>query len=196
MAKSPAEMMAVMLGNLEARTGKPLAEWMAIVTAEGPATRAARMAWLKQTYGLGQNTAILILGKMDGSIDAYEDPEGLINGQYAGPKAALRPLYETLAAMGQALGEDVTLKPCRTYVTLSRRSQFAVIQPTTRTRIDLGLGLHGVDCDLIPVKKLGGGEAITHRIAIATAADITPAVRKWLAKAYALNAKSAGSRSR
>lgn len=192
MAKSPAEMMAVMLGNLEARTGKPLAEWMAIVEAEGPATRAARMAWLKQTYGLGQNTAMLILGKMDGSADAYEDGEGLVNGQYAGPKAALRALYEALAGMGRELGADVALKPCRTYVSLVRRSQFAVIQPTTRTRIDLGLSLRGVECDLTPVKKLGGGDAITHRIAIATAADITPAVREWFAKAYALNVKSAG----
>jgi hypothetical protein len=194
MAKSPTEMLAVMLGNLEARTGKPLAEWMAIVEAEGPATRAERQKWLKQTYGLGQNTAMLILGKMDGSADAYEDTAGLLDGQYAGPKAALRPLYETLAAMGQALGEDVALKACRTYVTLSRRSQFAVIQATTRTRIDLGVSLRGVACNLTPAKNLGGGDAITHRIPITAAADITPTVREWLAKAYALNAKSGGSR--
>lgn len=192
MAKSPAEMMAVMLGNLEARTGKTLAEWMAIVEAEGPATRAERIKWLKQAYGLGQNTAMVILGKMDGTADAYEDAAGLVDGQYAGPKAALRPLYETLAAMGQALGADVTLKPCRTYVSLVRRSQFAVIQATTRTRIDLGLSLRGVDCDLTPAKNLGGGDAITHRIPITAAADVTPAVREWFAKAYALNAKSGG----
>ncbi len=192
MAKSPKEMMAAMLGNLEARTGKPLAEWMAIVEAEGPAARAERQKWLKQAYGLGQNTAMVILGKMDGSADAYEDATGLVDGQYAGPKAALRPLYETLAAMGQALGADVTLKPCRTYVSLVRRSQFAVIQATTRTRIDLGLNLRGIECGLTPAKNLGGGDAITHRIPIAAAADVTPAVREWFAKAYALNAKSGG----
>jgi hypothetical protein len=73
-----------------------------------------------------------------------------------------------------------------------RRSQFAVIQATTQTRIDLGLNLRGIECGLTPAKNLGGGDAITHRIPIAAAADVTPAVREWFAKAYALNAKNGG----
>lgn len=134
-------MMAAVIANLEARTGKPLAEWMAIVAAKGPATPAARKQWLKQTYGLGQNTAMAILSSLDGSAAAYADAAGLVEAQYAGPKAGLRSLYETLAALARDLGADVTLKPCRTYVTIARRSQFAVIQATTRTRLDLGLSL-------------------------------------------------------
>ncbi len=190
------EMLAAILAKLPEKTGRTLAEWTVLVEAAGPMEKKARVARLKAEHELGTVTAQVIVGKIDGSVDVYEDQEGLVNGQYGGPKAALRPLYETLIAMGRALGEDVTVKPCRTYVTLSRRSQFAVIQPTTRTRIDLGLSLRGVDCDLTPVKNLGGGEAITHRIPVAAAADIRPAVRKWLTKAYTLNAKSAGSRSR
>lgn len=192
MGKSPGEMMAAVVANLEARTGKPLAEWMAIVAAEGPATPAARRQWLKRTYGLGQNTAMAILGSLDGSAAAYEDAAGLAEAQYAGPKAGLRPLYETLAALARDLGADVTLKPCRTYVTIARRSQFAVIQATTRTRVDLGLSLRGIACDLAPARNLGGGEAITHRIPLAAAADITPAVREWLRRAYERNGKSDG----
>jgi len=194
MPTTPGEMVTAILAKLPARTGRTLEEWMALVEASGLAEQKARVAWLKAEYGLGTVTAQVIVGKMDGSADVYEDAAGMVNGQYAGPKAALRPLYETLAAMGQELGGDVTLKPCRTYVTLARRSQFAVIQATTRTRIDLGVSLRGIECDLTPAKNLGGGDAITHRIPISAAADITPAVREWLAKAYALNAKSGGSR--
>jgi len=192
MPTTPGEMVTAILAKLPAKTGRTLEEWMALVEASGLAEKKARVEWLKAEHGLGTVTAQVIVGKMDGSANVYDDAEGLVNGQYSGPKAGLRPLYETLVAMGRALGEDVTLKPCRTYVTLARRSQFAVIQPTTRTRIDLGLSLRGVECDLTPVKKLGGGEAITHRIPIAEAADITPAVGEWLRKAYALNAKSVG----
>jgi len=192
MGKRPGEMMAAVLANLEARTGKPLAEWMALIASGGPATPAARKQWLKQTYGLGQNTAMAILGSLDGSAAAYEDAAGLVEAQYAGLKAGLRPLYETLAAMARDLGADVTLKPCRTYVTIARRSQFAVIQATMRTRLDLGLSLRGIDCDLALARNLGGGEAITHRISITDAADITPAVREWLRQAYELNWKSGG----
>jgi hypothetical protein len=103
MGKSPGEMMAAVLANLEARTGKLLAEWMAIIASEGSATPAARKQWLKQTYGLEQNTAMAIPGSLDGSAAAYEDAAGL------------RPLYETLAALARDLGADVKLKPCRTY---------------------------------------------------------------------------------
>lgn len=160
--------------------GQSPGEMMAAVVAEGPATPAARKQWLQQTYGLGQNTAMAILGRLNGSAAAYEDAAGL------------RPLYETLAALARDLGADVRLKPCRTYVTIARRSQFAVIQATTRTRVDLGLSLRGIDCDLAPARNLGGGEVITHRISITESAGITPAVREWLRRAYELNARNGG----
>ena len=43
------------------------------------------------------------------------------------------------------LGKDVEVAPKKAYVSLRRNKQFALIQPSTRTRVDLGLNLKGVE---------------------------------------------------
>jgi hypothetical protein len=78
------------------------------------------------------------------------------------------------------------------YVTIARRSQFAVSQATTRMRLDLGPSLRGIDCDLAPACYRGEGEAITYRIGMTDATGLRPAEREWLRRAYELNWKSGG----
>jgi hypothetical protein len=78
----------------------------------------------------------------------------------------------------------VTASARKTYVTLARKRQFAVIQPSTATRLDLGLVLPGVK-PVGPLKqatKVGGGR-VTHAIALGKA-DLDPQTRKWLKAAY------------
>jgi hypothetical protein len=55
-----------------------------------------------------------------------------------GRKAVLRPLHEDLMKAVNALGER-TIAPKKGYLSLRRRKQFAMIQPSTTGRIDLGL---------------------------------------------------------
>jgi predicted transport protein len=105
--------------------------------------------------------------------------------QYAGAKAALRPIYDRLAAAATALGGDVTLAPRKTYVALGRGRQFGLIQASTKSRIDLGLKLPGV----APTERLqaagnfGSGQ-ITHRVALTSEAEVDDEVLGWLRAAY------------
>ena len=57
-----------------------------------------------------------------------------------GPKAALRPIYERVAEVIAGF-EDVEVGPRGTYVSFGRPKQFALVQPSTRTRVDVGLRL-------------------------------------------------------
>lgn len=59
----------------------------------------------------------------------------------------------------------------------------------TRTRVDLGLKLPGVEAAgrLQPSKRVGGGP-ITHAIALASPEDIDDEVLRWLRAAYEANA--------
>jgi predicted transport protein len=111
-----------------------------------------------------------------------EDP---LAAQYAGPKAALRPIYDRLAALAQQLGGDVTLDPRKTYVSLARQRQFGVIQPSTRTRVDLGLKLPGVAPTdrLLAAGGFGSGN-VTHRVALASLDDIDDQLIGWIRSAY------------
>jgi hypothetical protein len=112
-------------------------------------------------------------------------PEELLAAQYAGPRAALQPIYERLTAAATELGPDVTLNTRKSYVALHRARQFAVIQPSTNTRIDLGLKLPGLPPTerLQPSATVGGG-AITHSVALASANEVDDQVLAWLRAAY------------
>ena len=63
---------------------------------------------------------------------------------FAGKKADLRPIYDAVMAKVKALGTDVELAPKKAYVSLRRNKQWGLVQPSTATRLDLGLVLKGV----------------------------------------------------
>ncbi len=176
--------------NLEKNTGKTLEQWLALVKKSAPAARKERVQWLKATHGLGMTTANVIAEAAEGGKPEDYDAEDFLDGLYAGTKAALRPLNDELVRIAMALGSDVTATPCKTFVPLRRRHVFAQVKPATATRVDLGLAL-GPSKPAGRLIDTGGaqkGDRITHRIPIASLAEIDDEVRRWMKKAYELDA--------
>lgn len=121
----------------------------------------------------------------DKALGSYDDPVALLNDMYKG-KETLLPLYESIVALAGRLGEELTVYQCKTYTVLRRGRQFAVIKPTTKTRIDVGFALPGVSEQgrLLLAKNLGGGNRITHRMEVHTSKDINEELRRWLTEAF------------
>ena len=185
------------LNKMPEKTGKSLDEWIALIKKEGPATEKERREWLKQNYGLGTNSAWWIAeraegkGYEDGDPDAYlESAEKYVADMFAGSKAGLKPVYDALLKLAKSLSKEVKVCPCKTIVPLYRKHVFAQIKPSTRTRIDFGLALK----DTKPTGRListGGfekGDRISHRIEITSLADIDDEVKRWLIKAFEMDA--------
>jgi len=174
--------------NLIKRTGKSLEEWVRIVLANGPAEGGgSRREWLKSAHGFTTNYAMWVVERAAGRGAPEEyDPAALVDAMFAGPKSALRPLYDRLLGLGLAMGDDVQACPCATIVPLYRRHVFAQIKPTTRTRIDLGFALKGMETTprLIDTGGAAKGDRITHRIPIECAEQIDDDVNRWLRIAY------------
>jgi hypothetical protein len=189
-------MVQAAIAKLPEKTGRSLDEWVEFIRKNGPAGDAARREWLKKTHKLGSNYAGWLAERAegkgeDGDPDGYlETAEGYVEQMFAGPKAALRPLYDKLLTLGLSIGKDVKACPCKTIVPLYRRHVFAQIKPTTRTRIDLGLALGATKAParLIATGGLAKGDRITHRIEITASKDINDEAVRWLKKAYALDA--------
>src|SRR5262245_1326360 len=182
---------------LPQKTGRTLEEWVQLVKTEGPPTEMERRDWLKKEYGMGTNAAWWIAERAEGKGQEDGDPAaylkaaaGYVEAMFAGPKAALRPIYDKLLELGRKLGKDVKVCPCQTIVPLYRKHVFAQIKPTTRTRIDLGFALQ----DTKPTGRLldtGGrakGDRITHRIPLTKVEEIDDEVKHWLKAAYDLDA--------
>ena len=98
---------------------------------------------------------------------------------------SLRPIYEALIASTSKFGTDVQVSPKKAYVSLRRSKQFAIIQPSTGTRVDIGLILPGT----APTDRLevaGSFNAMmSHRIRLEQPSDIDKEVVGWLRQAYA-----------
>jgi hypothetical protein len=185
------------IADLPHKTGRTLEEWIELVTTSGPPTEKERREWLKHEHGFGTNSAWWIAERAEGKGTEDGDPhaylkaaEEYVDAMFAGSKAGLRPIYDALLQIGLKLGKDVKVCPCKTIVPLYRRHVFAQIKPTTRTRIDLGfaLGDRKAPGRLVDTGGFAKKDRITHRIPIASLAEIDDEVKQWLGVAYDLDA--------
>ena len=136
---------ANMIANMKANTGKSLEEWLKITAQAKLTTHGEIVKMLKADHGLGHGFANLVANRTLSGGAAPIEGDDLLAAQYAGPKAELKLLYDKLAKLISAFGKDVEFSPKKTYVSLRRSKQFGLIQPSTATRLDLGLNLRGRD---------------------------------------------------
>jgi hypothetical protein len=185
MAKTPEEGIASLIRNLEEKTGKTIDAWVAIARGSGKSKHKEIVDYLKAEHGLGHGyanqVAMRALAKEDAPAAGSDD---LVEAQYAGPKAAVRPVYQALEKAIKAFGPDVEFSPKKAYVSLRRSKQFGLIQPTTASRVDVGLVLKGVP----PAGRLEASGSfnamVTHRVRLASAAEVNAELIGWLREAY------------
>jgi len=182
--------------ELPVKTGRSLEEWIALARKAGLPTEKERREWLKREHKLGTNAAAWIAERVDGkgteedSREAYlQTATRWVEAQYSEPRAALRPLYEQLLALGFSLGRDVKACPCKTMVPFYRHHVFAQIKPATNTRIDLGFALGNMKTPkrLLDTGGFAKKDRITRRIEIRSKADIDDEVKRWLKTAYEMD---------
>ncbi len=170
--------------SLRAKTGKGLDDWIAIARATGIAGHMALVNHLKSEHSLGHGYANMIVHAVNGSAALSQDDDALVAAAFDGARAHWRPLYDRLIAVVQGFGDDVERAPKKGYVSLRRKKQFALLQPSTKDRFDIGLALKGE----APVGKLelaGSWNAmVSHRVRIAADEEAGDDVAGWLRAAY------------
>ena len=185
---SPADMMASVTDSMKERTGKTLEEWIAAVksTDIDPLDQKTVRNWLKE-QGVLQNTQWAIADAA-ARASGWERPsvEGYIDSQYQGEKAHLRLIFDTLREIIEGLGKDVTVEGRGGYTPFVRKRQFAAIQASTKTRIDLGLRFkQAPESALLSTTSLPGQS--THKLGLTSAEEITDEVIELIRLAYAQN---------
>lgn len=181
MPKTPAEMIEAVTRNLLKNSGKTVEQWRALLKKQGPkGDEKAAHAWLRG-QGLGHVAAKIV----SGGLKPYRAPEQLVDAQYAGDRAALRPIYEAVIEAARKLGADVVERPCKTYVPLHRAKTFALVKPE-RARVDVGFCLGTA---VAPTRRLTpaahlGSDRVTHKIALTSVGQVDAEVARWLKAAY------------
>ena len=175
---------AKMIANLEEKTGQSLAQWLQIARGAQLDKHGQIVKFLKADHGLTHGYANLVAHEALQSAAAHADEADLVAQQYAGKKAGLKPIYDQLIRAIQGFGSDVELAPKKAYVSLRRSKQFGLIQPSTASRVDVGLNLKGVEPEGALEASGSFNAMCSHRVRLSSPDDITPELIDWLRQAY------------
>jgi len=188
MPSSPAEMELVIVKAIKENTGKDYKAWYKILKRDGPEKHREKVKWLKEEKGLKHSHAGILASifKNDGEL-VYGDPEKLIQDQYSGKCADMRPLFNKLNKTLQNNFKDANLHVCKGYVSYVAKTQFATIHPD-KEQIKLGLAFRGhpVESNLLQALKVkNANDKITHYVSIKESADINQDLLDLVAKVKA-----------
>lgn len=178
----PASQSDTQLRNIESSTGVSLADFTAAVRQAGLERHGQIMDFLKSRYGLSHGNANLVaLRVRDEMAGGAPEPGDLLDAQYGGARAGLRPIYDALATIAQGLGDDVQKVVQKSGVSFRRAKQFALVQAPSTKRVQLGLNL-GATFDDPRVEPMSG--MCTHRVQLMDAAAVDADVAGWIKAAY------------
>ncbi|MGI8581003.1 MAG: DUF4287 domain-containing protein [Chitinophagaceae bacterium] len=173
-----------MIDNLQKNTGKTLEQWIEIVNKQKNLKHGEIIKFLKEQHSLTHGFANLIAHKAKGTdAGSASNEDDLITKQYQG-KENLKPLYDKLIVEIQKFGKDVEIAPKNAYVSLRRKKQFAILQPATKTRFEIGINLKG-EAQKGKLEAINSVNAMcSHKINLTDIKDIDTEVIQWLKTAY------------
>jgi Family of unknown function (DUF5990)/Domain of unknown function (DUF5655) len=171
---------------LQSRTGEDVQAWNRRIAQAGLADEQALRSWLAGQGVTGYSQALLVWERFGYPDFMTTGADELIEAQYA-DRPQLRPVFDAVLAALPALGQ-VTVQARKTLVSLvGPRRTFAVLQATTKIRVDLGLRLDNSKPGgrLLAARDIG---AANLRIPLTGPGDIDDEVLGWLRRAYDENA--------
>lgn len=168
--------------GLARSTGKTVEEWAQIAKACPETGHKKRLAWMKETHGLGQNHASLVLEAAFPKAAGWAQPEALADALWTGP--GQRAVMEAVKAVAVALPE-VVIGQRQGFTAFSRRFQFASIRPV-KGGVRLGLALEpSADPRLAePSKNEGWSERLKSTLVLAGPDAVDAAVGALLRAAW------------
>ena len=173
-----------MIENLEEKTGKSLNHWIDVLKKANLEKHKEMIDYLKSNHDFTYGFANLVAHKTRQSdAGSVENQDDLVADQYKG-KESLRPIYDKIVTALKLFGNDVEIAPKKAYVSLRRKKQFAIIQPSTKTRIDVGINIKGKEAtDRLEVSGSFNG-MVSHRVRISDAKEVDGNLINWLKESY------------
>ncbi|MBX0301185.1 hypothetical protein K2F54_14510 [Cryobacterium sp. 1639] len=173
------------IGMLQLATGSGLEHWLARIRELDPPDERALRDWLNTEGVTGYPRSLLVHETFGYPHSTVRAADELIDAQYA-DRSALRPILDAVLLLAGEL-DDVGIQTRTTHVALTGPQRiFAVVQPTTRHRVDLGLRIElpapAPSTRLRPATDLGAD--FPARIILTSSSQVDSEVAAWLKHAY------------
>jgi predicted transport protein len=185
MPKSPEEMAQAMVANMPEKTGRSIEEWTTLLAERKDEKHNDIIKHLKAEHGLTHGYANMIAHILRGGMDSFNrNDDSLVDQQFSGAKADLRPIYEKLRETAMGLGSDVMITPTKSYVAFRRNRQFITIRAAARTRVDVGINLKGDAGGGRLEKQTSANTMMSHLVRIHTLDEVDAELLGWIKQAY------------
>jgi predicted transport protein len=176
--------MPLRLPTLKKNTGKKLNEWISIINKSGFSKHGEPVNFLKVKYAFTHGNANMpVHYAKQTHAGAAENSNDLITDQYKG-KENLRLWYDKIMTAINKFGKYVEISPKKAYVSLRRKKQFAILQPSAKERLDIGLNIKGIAPSGIVEEGSKWNAMCTHRIKVTDGKTINKDLIEWIKKAY------------
>lgn len=180
MALSAAQMQEAVIKNLPEKTGKTLEEWIGIARSLNLSKNSEILQKLRQDYGLGHVQAQTVVWRMEGDkpyIETKGYEERIFKNTFT--------LYSELKDLILNLSDEVTIRPCKTYIPFYRKKQFAIITEK-KGELVLGLNLDPIKFqELQKADNLGGSDRINKMIIVSR--ENLKTLKNYIKEAYSNN---------
>ncbi len=176
------------LRNIQTRTGKSLDQLFAVIRASGLTKYGEIRDLLKRDLGMGHGDAnTLVYTYLNAATEkaaaaGAAPARDVLDEIYSGPKAPLRPIHDELMTAIDTFG-SFEIAPKKGYVSLRRKKQFAMIGPATKTRVEVGLNMKGVEGTARLLVQPPGGMC-QYKVNVTDAAEVDPELIAWIRQAY------------
>ena len=176
------------LKNIEERTGKTLKQLQKVIKDSGLEKHGQLVSMLKKDLGMGHgdaNTLVHVTKNPDvltASSASGDDVSSKVDEYYAGKKEHLRPIHDAFMKKLEKLG-DFEIAPKKTYLSLRRKKQFAMVGPATNSRVDVGLNMKGAQVTgRLESEKPGG--MCTHKVRLTDPIAVDKELMDWVKQAF------------
>lgn len=177
------------LDTIQKKTGKRPEDFRKLAKQRGylrPGAKAGEIVgWLKSEFLLGHGHAMALYSILRDDIDGPRTQDDELNEHFKGARSQWVDTYQTIIRRASGFGkEKPTIKVGKSYLSLLRNGKkFAIIKPGAEF-FDIGIKLKE-NPPSGRLQKAGDWNAmVSHRIRLASPADLDAEVFAWLKAAY------------
>lgn len=176
------------LDTIKTQTGKSPEEFLVLAREKGLLEKGVKpmqiVNWLREDFGLGRGHAMALIVTFNASTQPKRSGDEQIGDHFKGKKTIWRKPYDILIDQVNTFGDDISVKPGNSYLSLLRSGKkFAVIQITAQ-RMDIGIKRK--DTPATERFEAAGpwNSMVTHRVRITESRQIDAELLEWLRQAY------------
>jgi hypothetical protein len=176
------------LSNIQKKTNRSLDELFTLIKSSGFKKHGEIRDYLKNEFNLGfgdANTLAHVFKKaQEPPAESFDAITNKVDEIYSGSRQILRPLNDAVIQAFAQLG-DFEISPKKTYLSLRRKKQFAMVGPGTKGRLEIGLNMKDIPATERLVEQPPGGMC-QYKIWLTEESEVNEEVLNWIKIAYDL----------